>query len=186
MKTAALHRAVRLTARTSAVLFVSAQVAQALRLPTPGAWRSLYAAFVATHLVHFGLVARFAHRTRGRALFPGGRNMHDVGGWPTVLGIFAFFLALATVGWKAAEPWDTHPRARPASQAATALMGAMFVSFYLGQVPHSRWHAAPAAIISAAVLANLKSRTLANRATNVRLLPDVQSQPENKPPPGDR
>ena len=165
MKTASLHRTVRLTARTSAVLFTSAQVAQALRLPTSSTWRPLYAAFVAAHTIHFGFVARFAHRTQGRTLFPGGRNMHDVGGWPTVLGIFALFVTLAAVSWRFAEPDGAHRGRRGAGLVAPALIGAMFVSFYLGQVPRSPRHAVPGAIIAAAVLANLASHAIAGRAT---------------------
>jgi hypothetical protein len=164
MKTATLHRTVRLTARTSAVLFTSAQIAQALRRPTPSAWRPLYLAFVAAHAVHFGFVARFAQRTRGQALFPGGRNMHDVGGWTTVLGIYALFLILATVGWMAA-PADPHQSRGPGGVAATTLIGAMFVSFYLQQISRSPRHAVPGTIIAAAVLANIASRTFAGRAS---------------------
>ena len=162
MKTATLHRTVRLTARTSAVLFTSAQIAQALRRPTPSAWRPLYLAFVAAHAVHFGFVARFAQRTHGQALFPGGRNMHDVGGWTTVLGIYTLFLTLATIGWTAADPPPGRGRG---GVAATTTIGAMFVSFYLNQIPRSRWHAVPGGIIAAAVLANIASRTGAGRAS---------------------
>ena len=163
MKTATLHRTVRLTARTSAVLFTTAQIAQALRRPTPSAWRPLYLAFVAAHVVHFGFVARFAQRTRGHALFPGGRDMHDVGGWTTVLGIYTLFLTLATVGWVAA-PADRH-QGRRLGVAATTIIGAMFVSFYLNQIPRSSRHAVPGAVIAAAVLANIASRTVAGRAS---------------------
>lgn len=159
MKTASLHRTVRLAARTSAVLFTSAQITHALRLPTPGAWRPLYVAFVTAHAIHFGFLARFAQRTQGRALFPGGRSMQDVGGWPTVLGIIALFFLLTTVGWVGAEEADAHPGRRPAGTAATALIGAMFVSFYLGQARRSHNHAAAGAIIAAAVLANIIART---------------------------
>jgi hypothetical protein len=163
MKTASLHRVVRLTARTSAVLFTSAQVAQALgmrgaTLHPPSAWRLLYLAFVSAHATHFAAVARFAHQTGGRALFPGGRDMKDVGGWPALFGIFAFFFALATTGWIAA---GSVARGRPVSRGigstATALIGAMFVSFYWGQVPQNRWYTVPGAIISAAVLSNVAS-----------------------------
>ena len=164
MTTATLHRTVRLTARTSAVLFTTAQIAQALRRPTPAAWRPLYLAFVAAHAFHFGFVARFAQRTRGQALFPGGRNMHDVGGWTTVLGIFAGFFILAAVGWMAA-PADGQQVRAPGGVTATTLIGAMFVSVYLQQVPRSRWYAVPGAIIVAAVLANIVSRGVAGRAS---------------------
>jgi hypothetical protein len=163
MKTATLHRTVRLTARTSAALFTTAQIAQALRRPTPSAWQALYVAFVAVHAVHFGFVTSFAQRTQGRALFPGGRNMHDVGGWPTVLGIFGGFFILTAVGWIAA-PADGHANRSP-GVAATTLIGAMFVSFYLQQVPRSHWHALPGAIIGAAVLANIASHGFAGQVS---------------------
>jgi len=163
MKTATLHRTVRLTARTSTVLFTSAQIAQALRWPTPSAWRPLYLAFVAAHAVHFGFVTRFAQRTRGQALFPGGRNMQDVGGWTTVLGIYALFLTLATVGWIAA-PTDAY-QGRGPGVAATTSIGAMFVSVYLQQVRRSPWHAVPGVIIAAAVVANIASRSVIGRAS---------------------
>lgn len=174
MKTTSLHRVVRLTARTSAVLFTSAQLTQALgmrgesgpttarihhaKLLSTRAWRLLYLAFVAAHATHFAAVARFAHRTDGRALFPGGRDMKDVGGWPALLGIFGLFFALATTGWTAGRSvaWG-RPVSRGIGSTATALIGAMFASFYWGQVPQSRWYAAPGAIISAAVLANIAS-----------------------------
>lgn len=164
MDTTVLHRAVRLSARASAALFASAQVTQALRLSTPRAWRLTYLAFVATQGIHFGFVARLARRTRGRNLFPGGRDMHDVGGWPTVLAIVALFVTLAAVGWVAADQTDAHPDRRPAGVAAQALIGAMFASVYLGQVSRSPGHAVPGAIITAAVLTNLASR-LTDQAT---------------------
>ena len=164
METANLHRTVRLTARTSAVLFTSTQIAQALRRPTPSAWRPLYLAFVAAHAVHFGFVARFAQQTHGQALFPGGRNMHDVGGWPTVLGIYALFLTLATVGWTAA-PTDQLRGRGPGGVTATTIIGAMFVSFYLNQIPRSPRHAVPGALIAAAVLANIARGTVTDRAS---------------------
>ena len=175
MKTASLHRVVRLTARTSAVLFTSAQVTQALgmrgesgpttardhpaRLLPPRGWRLLYLAFVSAHAIHFAAVARFAHRTDGRALFPGGRDMKNVGGWPALLGIFGLFFALAATGWITARSVARDRSvSRGIGSTATALIGAMFVSFYWGQVPQSRWYAVPGAIISAAVLANITAQ----------------------------
>ena len=73
------------------------------------------------------------------------------------------FLTLATVGWMAA-PAAAHPGRRP-GVAATALIGAMYVSFYLQQIPRSPRHAVPGTIIAAAVLANIASRTGAGRAS---------------------
>jgi hypothetical protein len=40
--------------------------------------------------------------TGGHRLFPGGRSLHDVGGWRTVVGIYAAFAGLAASG-RAAE-----------------------------------------------------------------------------------
>jgi hypothetical protein len=136
------------------VLFAAAQFSQALRLPSVEAWRPLYLGFVATHAAHFTAVARYAAMTSGRNLFPGGRDMHDVGGWRTVAGIYAFFFALASTAWTAPRRAD-RPGIRRAGSAATGLLGAMFASFYLGQIPRSRWNALPATIISAAVLTNI-------------------------------
>lgn len=156
MNTASVHRAVRVTGRTSAVLFAAAQFSQALRLPSVGAWRPLYLGFVATHAVHFTAVTRYAAMTNGRNLFPGGRDMNDVGGWPTVLGIYALFFALASTAWAGpGRAGRVRPGVRRAGSAATGLLGAMFASFYLGQVPRSRWNALPATIIGAAVLTNI-------------------------------
>ena len=158
MNTAAVHRAVRVTGRTSAVLFAAAQFSQALRLPSVGAWRPLYLGFVATHAVHFTAVTRYAAMTNGRNLFPGGRDMNDVGGWPTVLGIYALFFALASTAWAgSSRAGRVQPGVRRAGSAANGLLGAMFASFYLGQIPQSRWNALPATIIGAAVLTNIEA-----------------------------
>ena len=132
---ARVHRAVRLTARTSALLFAGAQVTSALGPRAARASRPLYLGFMAAHAVHFMVVSRFAIITGGRNLFPGGRSMHDVGGWATVLGIFAFFAGLAATGWAAGSPAAASRRGlRVAGRVATRVMGAMFVSPYLGRI----------------------------------------------------
>jgi hypothetical protein len=156
--TAAPHRAVRLTARSSAALFASAQAAQALRPTATRAWRSLYLGFMAAHATHFAVVARYARATGGRALFPGGRNLNDVGGWPTVAAIYTLFSGLALTGWAAGGPPGAKRRgARIAGRVAIEVIGAMFVGTYLGQLPRSAWNAVPATIVGAAVLANLRA-----------------------------
>ena len=60
---------------------------------------ALYLGFMAAHAAHFTLVARYAMVTGGQGLFPGGRSMNDVGGWPTVASIYTFFAGLAFTGW---------------------------------------------------------------------------------------
>lgn len=128
-------RAVRLTARASAILFAAAQVTSALGLPTARASRPLYLAFMAAHAMHFTVVSRYAIANGGRDLFPGGRSMNDVGGWPTVLGIYTFFAGLALTGWITGRPAaSSRPGMRVAGRAAKGLIGVMFVRTYLGQL----------------------------------------------------
>jgi hypothetical protein len=106
---------------------------------------------MAAHAVHFAVVARYAKVNRGRDLFPGGRNMNEVGGWPAVLGIFTSFAGLAVSGWVAGAPQPRHAL----GQAATGVIAAMFVGVYLGQVTQSRWYAVPATAVAAAATANV-------------------------------
>ena len=157
--TDALYRAVRLTARSSAMLFAAAQATQALGPRAGQAWRPLYLGFMAAHATHFTVVARYAKITGGRALFPGGRNLNDVGGWPTVAAIYTLFAGLAATGWAAGASRSTSSRrVGIAGRVATGTIGAMFAGTYLGQLPRSGWNAVPAAIVTAAVLASLLTR----------------------------
>ncbi|HET9777959.1 MAG TPA: hypothetical protein VFP81_01610 [Propionibacteriaceae bacterium] len=155
----ALHRAVRITARSSAMLFAAAQATQALGPPAARAWRPLYLGFMAAHATHFTVVAKYAKLTGGRALFPGGRNLNDVGGWPTMAAIYALFAGLATTGWAAGASTATSSRrVGTAGRVATGIIGAMFAGTYLGQLPRSGWNAVPASIVAGAVLARLLTR----------------------------
>jgi hypothetical protein len=156
--TTTLHRAVRLTARTSALLFAAAQASQAMGSGTARVWRPLYAGFMAAHAAHFAVITRYAKATGGRALFPGGRNLHDVGGWPTVAAIYTVFAALAGTGWAAGtQAAKSTPGVGIASQIATGIIAAMFIGTYLGQLPRSTWNAVPAALVGAAVAARLRT-----------------------------
>jgi hypothetical protein len=111
---------------------------------------------MAAHAAHFTIVARYAKLTGGRGLFPGGRSMNEVGGWPTVAGIYAFFAGLAFTGWTAGPPAAVaKPAMRIVGRAATGLIGAMFVGTYLGQLSQSRWYAVPAALVATAEIANV-------------------------------
>jgi hypothetical protein len=157
-----LYRAVRLTARSSAMLFAAAQATQVLGPRAAQAWRPLYLGFMAAHATHFTVVAKYAKITGGRALFPGGRNLNDVGGWPTVAAIYTLFAGLAATGWAAgASP----PRSRRglgfSGRVATGTIGVMFAGTYLGQLPRSGWNAIPAAIVASTVLARLLTRRAA-------------------------
>ena len=164
-KPAALYRAVRLTARTSALLFAAAQASQAVGARAAVARQPLYLGFMAAHATHFALVTRYAKATGGRGLFPGGRNLHDVGGWLTVATIYTFFAGLAGTGWAAGTPAVRNtPGIGTAGRIATGIIGAMFVGTYLGQLPRSTWYAVPAAVVGAAVLANLSTGIHPRRA----------------------
>ena len=157
--TVALHRYVRLTARSSALLFAAAQATSALGQRAGWAWRPLYLGFMAAHATHFTVVVRYARVTGGRSLFPGGRNMNDVGGWPTVAAIYTFFAGLVMTGWAAGIPAATgKPWMRMVGRVATGLIGVMFVGTYVGQLSQSRWYAVPAALVGAAEIAHVAVR----------------------------
>jgi hypothetical protein len=163
--TATLYRAVRVTARSSAMLFAASQATQALGPRAAHAWRPLYLGFMAAHATHFAVVVRYAKITGGRGLFPGGRNLNDVGGWPTVAAIYTIFASLAATGWAGGASRSTSGRrVGIAGRVATGTIGAMFAGTYLGQLPRSGWNAVPAAIVASAVLASLLSRSAAGRA----------------------
>jgi hypothetical protein len=149
----ALHRAVRLTARGSAVLFAAAEATHALRPRADRPTRRLYVGFLVTHAVHFFVVAEYAIVTKGRNLFPGRRSLDAVGGWPVVAGIYIAFAALALTGWPARPNSPVGLRLRVASSVARALIGTLFVGTYLGQLRQSRWYAVPAVMVGAAVIA---------------------------------
>ena len=146
------HRAVRLTARTSAFFFSAAQVTQGPGSRAARLTRTAYLAFMASHAVHFAVVARYAYLTRGRNLFPGGRGLADAGGWPTVLGIFSAFAGLALTGWTGRSP-TAGPARRLSGRLATSLIAAMFVGTYAGKAQSSRWYAAPAVLVAASTIA---------------------------------
>jgi hypothetical protein len=175
LDTASLHHYVRLTARSSAILFATAQATSALG--RRAAWAGpLYLAFMAAHAAHFTVVARYAKVTGGHGLFPGGRSMNQVGGWPTMAGIYTSFAGLVFTGWVAGTPAaEARPWIHMAGRAATGLIGAMFVGTYLGQLSQSRWYALPAALVGTAEIANIvagASRTAPSGLSAWGLSPD--------------
>ena len=153
--------AVHWSARLSSFLF-----AVALTLPrlTPRLSRQateLYAAFILAHTMHFGFVGWMAHVTDGANMFPGGRSVTDVGGWPTVLGIFVFFYALASVGLVARQvgPHAGHPL-RLANRVTTTCLGLLFVVTYVGLIPHSLWYAVPGAFVAMGMIVDALGNTV--------------------------
>jgi hypothetical protein len=152
MSAADVYRIVQLTARSSALLFAAAQAAAALGQRAGRAPTLLYLAFMATHVAHFSAVATYAKVNGGRDLFPGGRSMNDVGGWPTVAGIYTLFSGLAVTGWADGMPRAPGPPAHPViGEAALWVMTAMFVDVYVRQLPRSRWYAVPATTVAGAM-----------------------------------
>ena len=120
MTTARVYRAVRLTARGSALLFAGAQAASALGPRAAPASRRLYLAFMAVHAIHFTVVSTYARINGGRDLFPGGRSLSQAGGWRTVVSIYTLFAGLALTGWAAGGPLaTTHPKIGTVGHAAT-------------------------------------------------------------------
>ena len=159
LTTAQVYRAVRLTARTSALLFAGAQATSAFGPRAAPASRRLYLAFMAAHAVHFTFVSTYAKINGGRDLFPGGRSLNQAGGWPTVLSIYTLFSSLAVSGWAAGGPLATaHPKIGTIGHAATRVIAAMFVGVYLGQVTRSPWYAVPATAVAGAATANILSQ----------------------------
>ena len=153
---AQVYRAVRLTARTSALLFAGAQATSAFGSRAAPVSRRLYLAFMAVHAVHFSVVSTYAKVNGGRDLFPGGRSLDQAGGWPTVLSIYTLFSSLALTGWAAGGPLaTTHPEIGTIGHAATRVIAAMFVGVYLGQLIRSPWYALPATAVAGAATADI-------------------------------
>jgi hypothetical protein len=158
MSVTELYTAVHWTARTSGVLF-----ALALLAPTLGLRRPLvpYVGFMLAHTIHFSFVVWLAVVTGGARMFPGGRDIADVGGWPAVFGVFTFFYVLASVGLLARRRGSDAGRAlRLGGHFATTFLGYMFVSTYVPLITRSPWFAAPAALITIAVFADLLGERL--------------------------
>ena len=156
LTTAQVYRAVRLTARTSALLFAGAQATSAFGPRAAPVSRRLYLAFMAVHAVHFSVVSTYAKVNGGRDLFPGGRSLGQAGGWPTVLSIYTLFSSLALTGWAAGGPMaTTHPKIGTIGHAATRVIAAMFVGVYLGQLTRSPWYALPATAVAGAATADI-------------------------------
>jgi len=160
MSPAAALRVVRVTARTSAMLFASVQAAPLAGWRGARASDALYRAFLVAHAVHFTAVTRYAVLTGGHDLFPGGRDLDDVGGWPTVAGIFTGFAGVASIGWFG-RPTRTGvtPRTRAAGTAARTVVGTMFTGTFASRIARSAWYAVPTVISgTATVLAIMGSR----------------------------
>jgi len=87
--------------------------------------------------------------------------VNELGGWPTVIGIYAFFSSLAITGWIMGAPRPNGVTSmRPLGQAAMWLIAAMLVGTYLRQVPRPRLCAVPATAEAAAATVNVVAQRL--------------------------
>ena len=118
----------------------------------------LYRGFLVAHAVHFAAVSRYAVRTGGHDLFPGGRSLQNVGGWPTVAAIMAAFGGLAAAGRMDDEATGDDEAMWAA--AARRTIGAMFTGTYVGRVASgSGWFVVPATIAASATVAGGRGRS---------------------------
>jgi hypothetical protein len=150
------------SARLSAILFALSLAAPVLPRFLARRSESLYLGFVAANTVQFLFVTLLALATGGANMFPGGRSVADVGGWPAVFGIFAFFYTLAFVGWVGRRA-GASSRLRTAGVLSRAFVGFMFVSTYVPLIARSAWYALPCALVAAAVVVDLTRWACARR-----------------------
>jgi hypothetical protein len=174
VETSDLYLAVHWAARASALLFALALVAPAVLRSSARPSQNLFAAFIVAHTVHFFFVTWLAAATGGAGMFPGGRSVTDVGGWPAVAGIFALFYALAILGLAARrERAHRHGWLRATGRFATAFIGFMFVATYVPLLARSPWYALPAAIVTVAVVVD----AIAGKLRRLRCFTDAASDP---------
>jgi hypothetical protein len=145
MTTPTLRRTVRLTARSSALMFAGSVLATAAGgHAAKTAARPLYLGFLLAHATHFAVVAHYGVRTGGRDLFPGGRSLQDVGGWPSVLSIYSLFASLAFAGWSVSGGAARGPL-RSVGLGATGVIGVLFAGTYVSAAVQRRPGHGPAA-----------------------------------------
>lgn len=157
MTVAALHLALSSTARVSAVLFALSLLVPALSRERGGRSGRLQLAFIVAQTLHFAFVTWLASVSGGAGMFPGGRSVAEVGGWPVVLAIFVLFYAVALIAFFARRAGAARARLRAAGRLATAFIGFMFVATYLPLVARSGWYALLALLVTAAVAADRRA-----------------------------
>ena len=163
MTTQELLSGVHWAARLSAIMFASSLAAPLLPRLLARRSEALYLGFAAANTVQFVFVTLLALATGGANMFPGGRSVADVGGWPEVFGIFGFFYVLALVGWLGRRAGASSPLSA-AGVFSRAFIGFMFVSTYVPLIARSAWYALPCAFVGAAVLVDLTCWLRAGRA----------------------
>ena len=151
-----LHRAVRLTARSSALLFAAAEVAAAVGPSLARAARLLYLAFMTVHSMQLHgrgevrggyrwsrSVSRRAELVQGRRLAHRDCDLRPV------------YCARGHRVGDGQRGGDDPPAAasgRPGRKKR--VIAAMFVGTYAGQMSRSAWYALPGSIVGAAAIAD--------------------------------
>ena len=154
MSQAAALRIVRLTARTSAMLFAGAQAASLAGRRGARASETLYQAFMVAHVVHFAAVTRYAVLTGGHDLFPGGRDLRRR---RRLAHRRRHLHRLRRRGHhRLGRPAD-HDPGEPGGPAPPAwlpgrVIGTMFTGTFAGQLSRSAWYAVPTVISGTATV----------------------------------
>jgi hypothetical protein len=114
--------------------------------------RRAWFVYIASLTGLFAAVSAFAVAGGGENLFPGGRSLAEVGGWPSLLAIFALCYSLAFVGLRAQLGGGAASRGLQVSGlAATTMLALMYYLTYLPLVRTHSWFVVPVIALSAAL-----------------------------------
>jgi hypothetical protein len=151
-----LNELVRITARTSAVIFVAALAAGVVDLLAPPSssfsrrgwgWK-LVGVVIISHTIHFGFVAALAIETHGQ-------NVINRGGWfPTsVVGVLFYGATIGALVLRPVSPAERTIRNLGWDTAFSTLVGLAFLETYLGRFGKSPLFTVMAALLAGAMLA---------------------------------
>ena len=145
---------VRLTARTSALIFVASLAARATELLAPrssfsrrGAGWKLLGALLVSHTIHFAFVAALTVETQGR-------NVEARGGWilTIVVGLLFYATTVGALALRRAPPAARDVPHIVGDAVLTGFVGFAFVVTYLGRIGKSPLFVVMAALLAGAML----------------------------------
>jgi hypothetical protein len=146
---------VRITARTSAVIFSASLAARAAELAWPrrsfsrqGAGWKLLGALLVSHTIHFGVVAALTIEMHGQ-------NIANRGGWilTTVVGVLFYAATAGALVIRRAPPFAQAVSNLAGDAVLSSLVGLAFLAVYVGRIGRSPLFAVMAAALSGALLA---------------------------------